>query len=90
MKRSIPRVLVALACAAALACAGCGESDTLPSNPDDGGGDVPASHTDLQHGVAHMPGKSDPETNCVACHGADLRGGDDGQPSCYSCHGREW
>ncbi len=28
-------------------------------------------------------------SNCVSCHGADLRGS--GQaPSCYSCHGKKW
>ena len=44
----------------------------------------PPGHTDNQSGVWHRPGKEDPLTNCVACHGSDLRGGTG--PSCYSCH----
>lgn len=55
-----------------------------------GGGNAPASHTVNEDGVRHLPGLQDPETNCTACHGADLRGGDDGEPSCFSCHGQQW
>ena len=62
----------------------CGDDDaTGPSN-------APASHTVSEDGVRHLPGLRDPETNCVACHGADLRGGENGEPSCTACHGREW
>ncbi len=75
---------------AGLLLTGCGTTDTLPADPAGDSNELPASHTDLEGGVAHMPGKSNPTTNCVSCHGQDLRGGDDGEPSCYSCHGRVW
>jgi mono/diheme cytochrome c family protein len=52
--------------------------------------DPPATHTVVQGGVRHAPGLTDPTTNCVDCHGADLRGGPGGQPSCFLCHGRKW
>jgi hypothetical protein len=65
-----------------LACGGDDDDDpTGPSN-------APASHTLSKDGVRHLPGLEDPETNCVACHGADLRGG--AAPSCFTCHGQEW
>ena len=35
------------------------------------------------------PVSADPEANCVACHGADLRGSATA-PSCFTCHGQEW
>jgi hypothetical protein len=50
----------------------------------------PASgHTVNKGGVYHMTGLNDPETNCVQCHGSDLRGGTSGV-SCYQCHGQVW
>ena len=64
-------------------------SDDGPSGP----GTPPAgapNHTLRVGGAYHLEGHRDPETNCVLCHGADLRGGDQGEPSCFSCHGREW
>ncbi len=61
---------------------GCSDS-TIPA-------DAPDGHTVNEDGVAHLPGHESPETHCVACHGADLRGGAAAEPSCYSCHGREW
>jgi cytochrome c553 len=61
---------------------GCSD-ETAPVN-------APPGHTVNEHGTAHAPGHENPEANCTACHGADLRGGDDGEPSCFSCHGREW
>jgi hypothetical protein len=45
---------------------------------------APPGHTEDNGGVMHLPGKEDPLANCVACHGADLRGGTAG--SCYDCH----
>ncbi|HEY3356623.1 MAG TPA: hypothetical protein VGQ83_25455 [Polyangia bacterium] len=48
---------------------------------------APGDHTDLMNGVGHKPGKEDPLANCVACHGADLKGGVG--PSCYSCHNND-
>ena len=45
-------------------------------------------HILYENGVFHRPGLWDPLTNCVGCHGADLKG--DRGPSCYSCHGPEW
>lgn len=52
----------------------------------DGDSDLgpPSSHTDAQKGILHNTGKNDPLKNCVACHGADLKGGTG--RSCYSCH----
>ena len=79
-------VLVLIA-AIALPSLGCSDDDddgpTGPSN-------APASHTVSEDGVRHLPGLNDPETNCVACHGADLRGGENGEPSCFTCHGQKW
>jgi hypothetical protein len=78
---------IVFAVALALMPLGCGDDDddefTGPSN-------APASHTVSKDGVRHLPGLDDPETNCVVCHGADLRGGDNGEPSCFTCHGQEW
>ena len=49
----------------------------------------PATHTDLEDGHFHAPGKDRPYTNgCTTCHGATLTGGF--APSCYTCHGKEW
>lgn len=45
---------------------------------------APAGHTELAKGVPHFPGKADPKTNCIGCHGTSLRG--DTGPSCYRCH----
>ena len=76
---------IVVACALAMIPLGCGGDDddefTGPSS-------APADHTISRDGVRHLPGLEDPETNCVACHGADLRGG--AGPSCYTCHGQEW
>lgn len=63
--------------------AACDESVTLPDY------DPPADHTVNRDGALHKPGSGDPENNCTACHGDDLRGGDTGV-SCYECHGKEW
>jgi len=38
-----------------------------------------------QFGVRHAISKSNPLTDCVACHGSDLDGGSS-RVSCYSCH----
>jgi mono/diheme cytochrome c family protein len=74
--RSLARLLGALA--AALVLSACGGEDS----------DAPADHTDVKNGVPHKPGASSATTNCVACHGSNLRGGEG--PSCYSCHGQRW
>lgn len=58
-------------------------SATAPAN-------APADHTNVKGGAAHGPGPGDATVNCVACHGADLRGGTNGEPSCYTCHGQKW
>ncbi len=69
---------------------GCGGSGDAPAADaallDSSGGDggVGVAHTEDNGGVMHAPGKSDPLTNCVDCHGTDLTGGDG--PSCYDCH----
>lgn len=49
----------------------------------------PADHTISQDGYMHKSGLNDPLTNCVDCHGADLKGGSVGV-SCYQCHGQKW
>lgn len=46
--------------------------------------DALADHTENNGGTLHKPGKADPLTNCVSCHGADLTGGVG--TSCYTCH----
>ena len=62
----------------------CEDDDDFTPSPN-----TPASHTVSQDGIRHLPGLRDPDTECTACHGADLRG--DGEvPSCFECHGREW
>jgi cytochrome c553 len=77
---------IAIVAAIAVVPLGCDDDDdefTGPSN-------APASHTISREGVRHLPGLSDPLTNCVGCHGADLRGGNSGEPSCFTCHGQKW
>jgi hypothetical protein len=64
---------------AALTSGGC----TTPTT-----NNAPAGHTVNKNGNYHRPGLNDPLTNCVQCHGADLRGGSG--PSCYKCHGQKW
>ena len=49
----------------------------------------PSDHTVSQDGFMHKSGLNNPLDNCVACHGADLRGGTTGV-SCYECHGQKW
>ena len=51
--------------------------------------DPPADHTVSKDGAKHKPGLNDPLSNCIDCHGSDLRGGDTGV-SCYECHGEKW
>ncbi|OGH00908.1 MAG: hypothetical protein A2600_03385 [Candidatus Lambdaproteobacteria bacterium RIFOXYD1_FULL_56_27] len=46
-------------------------------------------HTKSKDGVMHGPDLKNPNTYCVSCHGADLRGTTEA-PSCYKCHGAEW
>jgi cytochrome c553 len=50
---------------------------------------APSDHTVNKSGVLHKSGLQSALTNCVSCHGADLKGGDVGV-SCYSCHGKKW
>jgi mono/diheme cytochrome c family protein len=76
---------IAIVGAIAIAPMGCSDDDdefTGPSN-------APADHTISQDGVRHLPGLMEPEQNCTACHGADLRG-TASAPSCFTCHGKEW
>ena len=51
--------------------------------------DPPSDHTVKKDGAKHKPGLSNPEENCIFCHGNDLRGGESGV-SCYECHGKKW
>ena len=78
--------LVSLVAALAVLPLGCDDDDGELAGPSN----APASHTVSQDGVRHQPGLHDPESNCVACHGADLRGGATGEPSCFLCHGQKW
>ena len=76
-----PRIfLVAVTLAAALAMGGC-KTPTTDTTP--------AGHTVNKNGVYHRPGLTDPLTNCVQCHGTDLKGGSVGV-SCFKCHGQKW
>ena len=58
-------------------------SSPTNSNPKVSGHDV------KKGGVYHKTGLKDPTTNCVECHGNELKGGSSGT-SCYSCHGKKW
>ncbi len=49
----------------------------------------PADHTISKDGFLHKSGLDQPLTNCVSCHGSDLKGGTTGV-SCYECHSKEW
>jgi len=46
-------------------------------------------HTKNKDGVLHGPDLKQPNSYCVSCHGADLRGSTTA-PSCYKCHGAKW
>ncbi|MCU0458923.1 MAG: hypothetical protein MUE37_07510 [Bacteroidales bacterium] len=61
---------------------GCEKTNDTTRNP-------PADHTISQGGYKHKSGLTQPLTNCVSCHGADLRGGSTGV-SCFECHGTKW
>ena len=76
------RLLFIPAALLAAALTGCSTSTTPSATP-------PADHTVNKSGVYHKTGLTDPLTNCVSCHGADLKGGTSGV-SCYSCHGPKW
>ena len=61
---------------------GCENANDPKYNP-------PADHTINQSGYMHKSGLNQPLTNCVSCHGADLKGGSTGV-SCFECHGTKW
>jgi len=48
-----------------------------------------AIHTESKGGRFHAPGLYTPTTDCISCHGTDLKGSG-AAPSCYSCHGAKW
>ncbi len=50
---------------------------------------TPWDHTLSMGGHMHKPGLMDARTNCIECHGDDLRGGTSGV-SCYYCHNQKW
>ena len=78
-----PYLLILLIASVACFGAACDDDD------DGSASNAPADHTVNQDGVRHLTGLRDPENNCTACHGEDLRGSETA-PSCYSCHGKEW
>lgn len=49
----------------------------------------PVDHTISKEGFMHKSGLEQPLTNCVNCHGSDLKGGTTGV-SCFECHGKQW
>ena len=49
----------------------------------------PSDHTISKDGALHKSGLDQPQTNCVSCHGEDLKGGTSGV-SCYECHNKKW
>ena len=51
--------------------------------------DPPADHTISKSGYLHKDGLNNPQTNCITCHGSDLKGGTSGV-SCFECHGTKW
>ncbi len=79
-KRAIVKVLLILAVMALFI--GCEKTNNSGYNP-------PADHTISQSGYMHKSGLDQPLTNCVSCHGADLKGGSTGV-SCFECHGTKW
>lgn len=50
---------------------------------------APTDHTISKDGTMHKSGLNQPLTNCVSCHGSDLRGGTS-VVSCYECHNKKW
>ena len=67
----------------------CNTDSTTETSSTTSSSSVPSDHTVNEHGVLHKSGLNDPTTNCVSCHGSDLKGGSSGV-SCYSCHGQKW
>ena len=61
---------------------GCEKTNDPKYNP-------PADHTISKGGFMHKNGLDQPLTNCVSCHGSDLKGGATGV-SCFECHGTQW
>jgi hypothetical protein len=55
----------------------------------DSQGNAPSDHTISKEGVMHKSGLTQPLTNCVGCHGSDLKGGSAGV-SCFQCHNQKW
>ncbi len=50
----------------------------------------PTPHDVVIGGFNHAQGYCQPQANCAACHGTDLKGGANGEPSCLQCHGALW
>jgi len=68
------------------------DENHTPYSPNTGGKtghNPPADHTVNKHGCLHKEELKDAATNCIECHGDDLRGGTVGV-SCYECHGEKW
>lgn len=71
-------------------CYQCHGETWNPVDPESSRGD--SNHTIDNGGYFHHSGISDPLTNCVSCHGAQLQGAEtrDGNPSCFMCHEQKW
>lgn len=65
----------------------CNQSNPVSSGG--GSGNAPTDHTVSFGGANHKPGYLNASTNCVSCHGSDLKGGSS-PVSCYNCHGKKW
>jgi cytochrome c553 len=76
------KYLIILMSVLLFACASPTSSSKSKYNP-------PADHSISKEGVKHKPGFTTPLTNCISCHGPNLRGGKT-DVSCYECHGKKW
>ena len=72
-------LLLLLTAVAAVGSVSCSKSRYNPA----------ADHNVAVSGARHKSGLKEPASNCISCHGGDLKGGNSGV-SCFECHGNEW